>query len=177
MIQDRVGDGQEFGLKVSYSFDGETLLGTGGALHRALPMLGETFFVLYGDSYLDIAYLPVFVAFQSSGALALMTVMRNMGRWDTSNVVFAGTRVVRYHKRDLIPEMQYIDYGLGILTADVLTSRPEGMAFDLAEVYSALAASGQLAGYEVTKRFYEIGTLQGIEETQSYLRGSENERH
>ena len=92
---------------------------TGGALRRALPMLGETFFVLYGDSYLDIGYLPVLVAFQRSGAPALMTVMRNMGRWNTSNVVFDGTRVVRCDKRDLIPEMQYIDYGLGILTGNV----------------------------------------------------------
>ena len=169
MIRERVGDGRAFGLDVSYSFDGETLLGTGGALRRALPMLGKTFFVIYGDSYLDIHYAPVLVAFQRSGTPALMTVMRNMGRWDTSNVVFDGTRVVRYHKRDLVPEMQYIDYGLGILTAEVLSGRPEGLAFDLAEVYSSLASAGQLAGYEVTQRFYEIGTLQGIKETQSYL--------
>ena len=47
-----------------YSFDGERLLGTGGALRRALPLLGEHFFVLYGDSYLDIAYAPVQAAYR-----------------------------------------------------------------------------------------------------------------
>lgn len=169
MIRDLIGDGRRFGMKVDYSFDGEPLLGTGGALRRALPLLGESFFVLYGDSYLDINYAPVLAAFRQSGAPALMTVMRNLGRWDTSNVVFDGTRVARYDKRDLTPDMEYIDYGFGVLTARLLRERPEGVAFDLAEVYSALAKAGKLAGYEVTQRFYEIGTRQGIAETEAYL--------
>ena len=170
MIRERIGNGAAFDLVVDYSFDGDVLLGTGGALRKALPKLGDAFLVLYGDSYLDIRYLPVWTAFRQSGKPALMTVMRNEGRWDTSNVVFDGRRILRYDKRDLTPDMQYIDYGLGVLTAEVLRSRPEGVAFDLAEVYSSLAAAGELAGYEVTQRFYEIGTPRGIEETQAYLR-------
>ena len=95
-------------------------MGTGGALRRALPLLGETFFVLYGDSYLDIALAPIALAFHRQGLPALMTVLRNEGRWDTSNVLFDGARVVRYDKRAPSPDMRYIDYGLGLLTAEVL---------------------------------------------------------
>jgi NDP-sugar pyrophosphorylase family protein len=170
MIEASVGDGARFGLKVSYSFDGERLLGTGGALRHALPMLGEQFFVLYGDSYLDIAYGPVQAAFRRSGKPALMTVFCNEGRWDTSNVLFDGERVVRYDKRHPSADMKFIDYGLGILNGDMLrTKRDE--AFDLSDLYAALARDGRLAGYEATTRFYEIGTPSGLAEADGYLRG------
>jgi NDP-sugar pyrophosphorylase family protein len=170
MIEASVGDGARFGLSISYSFDGERLLGTGGALRHALPMLGEQFFVLYGDSYLDIAYAPVQAAFRRSGKPALMTVFRNEGRWDTSNVLFDGERVVRYDKRHPSAEMKFIDYGLGILNGDMLrTARDE--AFDLSDLYAALARDGRLAGYEATTRFYEIGTPSGLAEADGHLRG------
>ena len=107
-----------FGLSVSYSFDGPRLLGTGGALRNALPMLGEQFFVLYGDSYLDIDYAAVQTAYRASGKPALMTVFRNEGRWDTSNVLFDGERIVRYDKRHPTTDMKFIDYGLGIVSGE-----------------------------------------------------------
>jgi|SRR5581483_6877633 len=169
MIEASVGDGARFGLSVSYSFDGARLLGTGGALRHALPMLGEQFFVLYGDSYLDIAYAPVQAAYRSSGKPALMTVFRNEGRWDTSNVLFDGQRVVRYDKRHPSAEMKFIDYGLGILSSDVLEVAKEE-AFDLSDLYAALARDGKLAGYEATRRFYEIGTPSGLAEADGHLK-------
>jgi NDP-sugar pyrophosphorylase family protein len=182
MLRDFIGDGREFGLDVAYSFDGEALLGTGGALRQALPLLGSRFFVLYGDTYLDVAFGPILVAFERSGAAALMTVFRNNGRWDTSNASFDG-RFVRYNKRNPTPDMSYIDYGLGILTDKPLleqeanTAVKDKRAFDLAEVYAKLAASGQLAGYEALNRFYEIGTLSGCVEADSYLREGTSERN
>jgi D-sedoheptulose 7-phosphate isomerase len=171
MIRQVVGDGGQFGLEVVYSFDGDKLLGTGGALRQALPLLGKTFFVLYGDSYLDISYLPPLLAFRRSSAPALMTVFRNEGRWDKSNVLFDGQRVVRYDKRAPTSDMHYIDYGLGILTDEVLARRPEP-AFDLSDAYAAIADTGKLAGFEVTRRFYEIGTPEGLRETDAHLRGT-----
>jgi MurNAc alpha-1-phosphate uridylyltransferase len=170
-IRDFVADGSSFGIDVAYSFDGATLLGTGGALRRALPLLGQTFFVLYGDSYLDIPFAPVLDAFRRSRRPALMTVFRNEGRWDTSNVLFDGAHVVRHDKRAPRPDMHYIDYGLGILTSGVLAHRDATRGFDLTDVYAELAAAGQLAGYEVTRRFYEIGTPAGLAETDAYLKG------
>jgi NDP-sugar pyrophosphorylase family protein len=171
MVRDFVGDGRRFGLDVAYSFDGDRLLGTGGAVVRALPLLGDTFFVLYGDSYLDIALAPVLSAFRRSEMPGLMTVFRNEGRWDTSNVLFDGTQVMRYDKRAPSPEMLYIDYGLSILTRDALGHWNGESHFDLAEVYATLAAEGRLAGYQATRRFYEIGTPNGLSELDAYLRG------
>jgi NDP-sugar pyrophosphorylase family protein len=173
MIMDFVGDGREFGVDVVYSFDGKALRGTGGALRQALPLLGSRFFVMYGDTYLDITFAPILLAFERSGAPALMAVFRNDGRWDTSNVSFDGYQV-RYNKYNPEPDMKYIDYGLAILTDKPLLEQRDKLAFDLADVYGKLSASGQLAGYEVSHRFYEIGTLEGRAETDSYLREGTN---
>jgi D-sedoheptulose 7-phosphate isomerase len=171
MVRDHVGDGRQFGLQVAYSFDGETLLGTGGALRRALPLLGDAFFVLYGDSYLDVSFAPVLEDFRRGGTPALMTVFANAGRWDTSNVVFDGKNVTRYDKRAPTPDMRYIDYGLSIMTPGPLRQWGAAGAFDLGDVQAALAAAGLLAGHEVGNRFYEIGTPTGLAETEGYLKG------
>jgi N-acetyl-alpha-D-muramate 1-phosphate uridylyltransferase len=133
-----------------------------GALH----LLGEEFLVLYGDTYLRIDYLDVQRAFRESGMPALMTVLRNEGRWDTSNVVFEDGLVKVYDKQRLTPDMHWIDYGLGMLSAAALDVTGDA---DLAAVYRELAQRGQLAGYEATERFYEIGTPDALSETESFL--------
>jgi N-acetyl-alpha-D-muramate 1-phosphate uridylyltransferase len=170
MIEQEFGDGSGFGVELSYSFDGPTLLGTGGALKRALPLLGERFLVLYGDSYLPIDYAAPTRAFAASGKLALMTVFRNENRWDPSNVWFEEGEIKSYDKRKRTPDMQHIDYGLGILNAKALSAWPNDKPFDLADVYYELIARKELAGYEVGQRFYEIGSPQGIEELDAVLR-------
>jgi dTDP-glucose pyrophosphorylase len=171
-IEAYVGEGSRFGLTVRYSYEAsDRLLGTGGALRRALPLLGDTFFVLYGDSYLDIAYAPIALAFGRSGVPALMTVFRNDGAWDVSNVHFDGARVMRYDKRSPDPELRYIDYGLSVVSAGIFANRSSDEPFDLAEVYRSLAEAGRLAGYEATRRFYEIGSPNGLSEVDAYLRG------
>jgi NDP-sugar pyrophosphorylase family protein len=169
MIRDFVGDGAGFGLEVIYSVDGPTLLGTGGTVRKALPHLGAEFIVMYGDSWLDTAFAPIVEAFHNSGMPALMTVFHNEGKWDTSNVWFEDGRIIRYDKRDRVPQMRYIDWGLGIVTADLIAQHPLDTAFDLAEVYSALSRAGRLAGYEVKTRFYEIGSHEGLHETDALL--------
>lgn len=168
-IEALVGDGAAFGLKVLYSRDGPSLLGTGGALRRALPLLGKRFFVLYGDSYLPCDFPAVQRAFVASGKPALMAVLRNEDRWDKSNVIFREGAILEYNKQAPNPEMDYIDYGLGILSAAVLQSYPEGRAFDLADVYHKLSIAKELAGFEVHERFHEIGSRQGLEEAEAYF--------
>jgi len=163
-----VGDGGRFGLDVRMSFDGPALLGTGGALKRAAPLLGDAFFVLYGDSWLDVAYAPVAAAFRAAGLPALMTVFRNEGQWDTSNVVFRDGRIECYDKVRKRPDMAHIDYGLGIVTAAAVAAQPD--AFDLAALYHDLAARGCLAGFEAFRRFYEIGTPAGLADTERHLK-------
>jgi NDP-sugar pyrophosphorylase family protein len=157
-------------MKIQYSLDGEKLLGTGGALKKALPLLGKEFFVFYGDSFLPIDFLPVQEAFQISGKPALMTFLKNQGRWDRSNVQASGGRLIAYNKRQPTPAMEHIDYGLGILSERAFEGWEARASFDLADVYQALAQKGDLAGHEVVHRFYEIGSKEGLEETEKFLR-------
>jgi len=170
MIQRQFGDGKVFGLQLEYSFDGPKLLGTGGAIKNALPLLGMDFFVLYGDSYLPIQYRPVAEFFRRSGKLGCMTVYRNEGRYDTSNVVFRDGNVVVYDKKNRLPEMRHIDYGLSLFQATVFNAYPADLPFDLAEVMGKLVQEEQLAGYEVRERFYEIGSPAGLNELETLLK-------
>lgn len=169
MIEREFGDGSAFGINLKYSFDGPVLLGTGGALRLALPLLGEAFFVLYGDSYLPVDYAAVGAAWSASGADALMTVFENEGAWDTSNVEFRSGKIIRYDKRERTPAMRHIDYGLSVFTAKVLASRASGEKFDLSDVQRDLVAQGRMAGYEVRRRFYEVGSHSGLAELNSLL--------
>lgn len=175
-IRAHVGDGSAFGCSVDYSADGPHPLGTGGALRKALPLLGERFLVMYGDSFLPVAIAPVWRSFIESGKQALMTVHHNGDRWDTSNVEFAQGSIVSYSKHTRTPRMRYIDYGLNCLSAEVLQHWPAGARFDLADVTAMLVEQGELAGFEVRERFYEIGSPAGLAETDALLRGSHGKR-
>jgi NDP-sugar pyrophosphorylase family protein len=166
-----IGDGAPLGLEVRYAFDGPRLLGTGGALKRAVPLLGDAFFVLYGDSFLPIDYKAVEQAYFASGRPALMTVLENADRWDKSNVRYDQGVVREYNKRSPDPQMAYIDYGLSILSAECLDGYAGDHPFDLADVLHDLSIAGRLAGYEVSERFYEIGSHQGLLETEAYFKG------
>jgi NDP-sugar pyrophosphorylase family protein len=164
-----VGDGGRFGVRVEYIVDGPVLLGTGGAIRRALDRLGPEFLVTYCDSWLDAPYAPVVEAFRASGQLALMCVYRNDNRWDASNVQFENAIIRRYSKRTRVPEMHHIDWGVSMLQASAVAARPIGEPWDLAELYEELSNAGRLAGYEMTRRFYEIGSFEGLAETNRLL--------
>ena len=169
MVRDVFGDGSEWGMDIEYVFDGDPLLGTGGALRKALPLLGEQFLILYGDTYLDCDYAAVEKSFVVSGKKGLMTVFQNCNRWDQSNVLFSRDQIRCYDKHDPTPDMQHIDYGLGVLQSKVFDAYPQDTVIDLATIYQDLVTQEQLAGFEVIKRFYEIGTPAGLEETRNYF--------
>jgi NDP-sugar pyrophosphorylase family protein len=168
MIQRDFGN-EAFGVKLDYSFDGPKLLGTGGAIKRAMPKLGSEFFVLYGDSYLPIEYRPIAEFFHTSGKQGCMTVFHNEGKYDTSNVQFGNGEIIVYDKKARLPEMRHIDYGLSLFKAAVFDSYSAEQPFDLAEVMGKLVREKQLAGYEVKERFYEIGSPSGLEELDRLL--------
>jgi N-acetyl-alpha-D-muramate 1-phosphate uridylyltransferase len=164
VIERGLGDGGRFGLRIDYSDEGPEPIGTAGALRRALPLLGDRFLAMYGDTYLRVDYAEVARAHAASGLAGLMTVLRNRGRWGQSNAVYRRGRVLAYDKRRPPPGAQWIDYGvLG------LTPRALGDEADLAGVLSGLAARGELAGLPVTRRFYEIGTPDALAETERFL--------
>jgi len=168
-VEDFVEDGSTFGLSVSTSFDGETLLGTAGALNKAALLLGDVFWVVYGDSYLDIDLGPIWSSFQSDGRPALMTVYRNEDRWDKSNVFFRNGRIVTFEKNIADPAMKHIDYGLLLLRREVLEAVPDGEKTDLADVLCPLVRNDLVAGFEVRERFYEIGSRKGLRQTEEYI--------
>jgi NDP-sugar pyrophosphorylase family protein len=170
MIQREFGDGSTYGIRLDYSFDGPKPLGTGGAIKRALPLLGDEFFVLYGDSYLPVEYRSIAEFFRHSGKLGCMTVYRNEGRYDTSNVVFRDGEIAVYDKKNRPPEMRHIDYGLSLFKAAAFDSYSADRPFDLAEVMGGLVREKQLAGYEVRERFYEIGSPAGLAELEALLK-------
>jgi NDP-sugar pyrophosphorylase family protein len=168
-IQNFVQDGSQFGLEVNYSFDGDKLLGTGGALLKAFPLLTDSFWVMYGDSYLDISFSSILDSFLPSGKPGLMTALHNDGKWDKSNALYENGYIVKYDKESTTPDMKYIDYGLGILKKSAFSKWKENNVFDLSEVFGNLVSQGELLGFEVKKRFYEIGSVQGLKETEEYI--------
>jgi NDP-sugar pyrophosphorylase family protein len=170
MVEKHVGNGKHLGMQVGYSFDGPTLLGTGGAIKQALPMLTDSaFFVLYGDSYLTCDYASVQSHFLASQKQGLMTVFHNKGQWDTSNVEYAQGCIQVYDKKQRHPHMHHIDYGLGLFTTSAFDNVPQGLPYDLATLYQSLLQQKQLAAYEVHQRFYEVGSFAGIKELEYYL--------
>jgi MurNAc alpha-1-phosphate uridylyltransferase len=168
-VKAAVGDGRTLGLAINYSFDGSELLGTGGALKRALSLLGDSFFVLHGDSYLPCSFAPIQSAYEAARRPALMTVLRNDNRWDKSNVFFRNGELIIYDKQSPRLDMSHIDFGLYVLSRDVFLTYGESKVIDLADICHELSKNGQLAAAEVSERFYEIGSPQGIRDTEEFL--------
>ena len=168
-IIDKIGDGKAFGLSITYVKDGAQLLGTAGAIKQALTHLPENFFVLYGDSYLSCDYIAIQKAFLNSRKQALMTIFKNQGQWDSSNVEFKYGHILQYDKKNKTSRMQHIDYGLGVFSKQVFTFIPDHMEYDLALVYQTLVVQQELAAFEVTERFYEVGSFTGITELEHHL--------
>jgi len=171
LIEREIGASRH-GIAIDYSYDSPGLDGTLGAIRRARPLLGERFLVLYGDTYLRIDYRAVAEAWIGGALPAVMTVLRNEGRWDASNAVLRDGMVVRYDKANPTPDMHWIDYGLGGLTGDALAVAPERER-DLSGLYGLLAARGELMGFQASERFYEIGSPDAMAETDAFLRGLE----
>ena len=174
-LRAHVGDGSRFGLRVRVVDEGADLRGTAGALRLALAegALEEAFLVTYGDSFLPVDFGAVFAAFRAAAKPALMTVFRNEGRWDTSNVMFDGRMVTLYDKqRRTRPatDFTFIDYGLAAISRTVVENDipPVGKA-DLADLYFELSGRGELAGLEVHERFYEIGSPAGLRDFEAWL--------
>jgi NDP-sugar pyrophosphorylase family protein len=167
-VIDHFGDGRRYGVSLAYSVE-DRPLGTGGALRLARPLLRDEFLLLYGDSYLMIDYAAVAEAFRQSGGLGMMTVYRNEGRYDRSNTAVQDGLVVAYDKRVQTPDMVFIDYGLSAFKREALDLLPPEAPVDLSALFQALIARRQLAAYETSQRFYEIGSQGGLRELTEFL--------
>ena len=162
------GDGRAFGLRVRFSDDGDVPLGTAGALRRALPLLGDAFFAVYGDALSSTDLTPI------ARALAppyegVMTVYRNEDRWLPSNVTVEGDRVRDYSKEAALGTMTHIDFGINVFRSEVFTALPADATADLAQVHRAMIERRTLYAFSVPERFYEIGSPEGLAATERYL--------
>jgi len=171
LIRDYFGDGKKFGAKLTYSFDGDKLLGTAGALKKAHKLLNENFFLMYGDSYLPYDYQKIEELFKRSEKLSTMVVYKNQNRFDKSNVLIEDGMVKIYDKTFQgknsefgFAGLDYIDAGLSILKKEVLSLVPEDEPYDLEDLYKILISEGEMSAYEVRQRFYQIGSFEGLEE-------------
>ena len=169
LVEKSIGDGSSLGMAIEYAFDGPRLLGTAGAIKRALRDLDETFFVTYGDSFLPCDFAAVRVTFERSKLSGLMTVFENEGCWDASNVEFADGKILSYDKVRKTARMRHIDYGLGLFDRRAFDGVADDTPYDLATVYQELLARNDLASHEVNERFYEVGSIAGLEETRALL--------
>lgn len=170
-IEKYFGDGSEFGINIKYSYDGDKLLGTAGALKNAEKLLENEFVVMYGDSYLFLDFPAVASYFRKFDKLGLMVVYKNTDRYDKSNVVIDGNLVKEYNKNVRTEDMVYIDYGASILRKEALKLIPQNQPYSLEELFCQLIDRKQLLAYEVGRRFYQIGSLKGLHEFERYISG------
>lgn len=174
MIREVVGNGTSCGLHVQYSFDGETPLGTAGAIKKAIPLLGKQFFTLYGDSYLPCNYRLIEDSFSQQSKNGLMTVFKNEAEYDKSNVLYENGRIIKYDKVNYQSSMKHIDYGIGMFTASAFDGIEPDTNSDLAHIYQALLAKNDLAAFEVHERYYEVGSFSGLKELDQLLSNNPN---
>jgi N-acetyl-alpha-D-muramate 1-phosphate uridylyltransferase len=171
LIRIYVKDGKQFGLSVTYSEDGGQLLGTAGALYKASSLLDENFFVLYGDSYLMVDYKVIQKIFEEQNKPALMTVFENNDRGDNSNIEFSNNHIIKYDKKNKTINMNYIDFGLSVFKKNIFSSNDTFN--DLSDLYRKLLAENQLASYEVFQKFYEIGSINGLNDFKDFIKRKE----
>lgn len=170
MIKDFVGNGSKFNLDVKYFFDGDEQLGTGGAIKNALPALENEFMVLYGDSYLNIDYAKATEAYKRSSLPAMMTIYKNEGKYDKSNIKIKNDEGIEYKKVNNGFGYSHIDYGLSFFERDVFEMSNFGTKFDLSQICENLSGRNLLAGFEVYDRFYEVGSHSGIQDLTQHLK-------
>jgi NDP-sugar pyrophosphorylase family protein len=173
LIKDHFGDGRKFGVNLAYSFDGDKLLGTAGALKKAYKLLGENFFLMYGDSYLPYDYQKIEESFKRSNKLSLMVAYKNQNRFDKSNILISEGLIKLYDKTLQGENLEYIDAGLSILKKEVLNLVPDDEPYDLEELYRTLISEEEMSAYEVKQRFYQIGSFEGLEEFKNLVEKGE----
>ena len=154
---------------MSYSKESKPL-GTGGAIRKAFNKLGKNFIVMYGDAYLNFDYKDIISFYEKSKGTAVLSVYKNKGKYDSSNVILDNNGKVLYDKSNPSSNMEYIDYGLSVLNKDLVKKYiPSQGFYDLADFYNEISKKKLLLGYEVKERFYEIGSFGGLNEFKKYI--------
>lgn len=168
-IRTYFGDGKNFGIEIQYSMEVENLLGTGGALKKAEPLLDNDFFLMWGDSYLLLDYRDIWNAYIKSGYKGLMVIYKNYNQRAKSNVIYKNGKIVLYDKWSSQPEMIYVDNGLSALNKVILNEIPSKRKFPVEKIFHKWSKEGKFAAYETKQPFYEIGSTSGLKEFKSFV--------
>jgi NDP-sugar pyrophosphorylase family protein len=168
MVEEYFGDGSRFGARIRYSYDGERLLGPIGALKNAQNLLDEDFIVTYGDNYVDVDYHKMAKRLRESRALGVMAVLHNRNRWGKSDVDVRDGRVVAYSKHSG-KGLEWINYGVFALRREALGLARSG---DEEEFFNELISRRELLAFEVSKRFYDVGSPESLEEFKRLIAGA-----
>ena len=169
-IKKYFGNGRKFGVRIKYSSDKKRLLGTGGALKKTENLLKDSFLVMYGDSYLPFNFRKAIKFFKKFDKLGLMTVFKNLNKYEPSNVQVKGNLVKSYSKKRKTKKMKYIDYGVSIFKKEALKFIPKNQVYDLSQLQQLLIKKRELLAYPAEKRFYQIGSAKGLEEFKNYIK-------
>jgi len=168
-IVDYCGDGRKFGVNLRYSFEDKPL-DTAGAIKLAEPLLKDYFFTLYGDSYVFIDFKDMLSSIRKGNKIGAMSVFQNQDRFDKSNTAVVDGRVTFYSKEQR-ENLKYIDYGVNLFHKEVLKLIPNGEPYSMGTLFNQLIGRQELLAYEVKKRFFEIGSVNGLTEFTEYVKG------
>jgi len=169
-IKKYFGNGKNFGVEIKYSSDKKKLLSTGGALKKAENLLEDSFLVMWGDSYLPFNFQKAIKFFKKFDKFGAMTVFKNLNKYEPSNVEVEKNLVKSYSKKRKTKKMKYIDYGVSIFKKEALKFIPKNKVYDLTKLQQTLIKKKQLLAYPAEKRFYQIGSPDGLEEFKNYIK-------
>lgn len=168
VIEEYFESGDKLGISISYSNDGETQRGPVGALKHASELLENEFMVTYGDDFLRLDYACFQREFCSSGKLGMMAVLENHSKYGKSDILVENGLVTGYDKVRQLSGMIWINFGATLLKKSTLKFIPDEMPIEEEQFYRLLIAERELAAFVVTERFYEIGSIPGLQEFEKF---------
>ena len=168
-IEQYFGNGENFGVNIKYSYDGDKQLGPIGALKNAEDLLKEDFFIMYGDSYIDVDFQQISSFFKKHDKLGLMVVYKNFNKYDKSNLIIKDNIIIAYGEKERTEDMVYIDYGTSILSKKSMKLIPKNTFYSTGQLFTDLISKGELIAFEVKNRFYHIGNPDALEEFNNYI--------
>lgn len=169
-IKSYFGDGTKFGLNIVYSYDGEELLGTGGALKKTESLLNNSFFFINGDVYYDLDYRKIAEEFEKNPTLGLMVVYHNRDKITQNNVIVQKGKLLRYDRDRIDPKLNEVDGSVYVFKKEILDMLPEGKSALEIETFQKLIDSNQFRVYMPENRYYTNGTPEKLKLFEKHLR-------
>jgi NDP-sugar pyrophosphorylase family protein len=167
-IREYVGNGERYGLNIEYSFDDAK--GTLPAIKKAFKFLDYNFFITYGDSYLTADFKDIQKTYDAQNKPFLVTIYKNNDETlHKNNIAYINNQIVDYSQLNLNNSCQYVDYGITILNKNYLDNIDETWYTNVSNLYNFAIAKNNLASYVIKERFYEVGSLRGIQDFTKYV--------